>query len=182
MTKKTHTTVDNVKESVTMHDDMGVIEEFVSDLATVADPDPLPARKYEAVVTEISIGLSKSSGKPTAKISYMIAPDQYPIDFDPENAPDGVTMTSYRGVNCGTYPTATQPTRLGLARYRQMFDAHSIPAPRVTLRPHDDLGGAWALDMDVLGQFVGTRVLVDVVHEPYQGRMSARINSVSPLD
>ena len=158
------------------------IETFVVDLSTVADPDPLPVRTYEATVTEISINLSKSSGRPTIKMLYYISPDQYPVDFDVDNAPDGVTMPSYAGANCGTPPEAKQPTRLGLARYRQLFERHGLPIPQLALDPREDLGGAWAPTQDSLSVFIGARVLVTVVHEPYEGRMQAKIGVVAPID
>lgn len=158
------------------------IETFVVDLSTVADPDPLPVRTYEATVTEISINLSKNSGKPTLKALYFISPDQYPVDFDADNAPDGVTMANYSSANCGTPPEAKQPTKLGLARYRRLFETHGLPIPRLALDPREDLGGAWAPTADTLSVFIGSRVLVSVVHEAYEGRMQAKIGSVAPID
>ena len=116
------------------------ITEFTVDLSEVPDPLPLPVRKYPATVFDASLYLSKN-GKPTIKVGYFISPEAYPIEFDAENAPEGVKMNSYFGVNCGLPPS--QPTKVGLARYRQMFENHGVAMRSVTLRPCDGLGGAW---------------------------------------
>ena len=152
------------------------ITEFTVDLSAVPDPLPLPVRKYPATVFEAALYLSKS-GKPTIKVAYFIAPDAYPIEFDADNAPEGTKMNSYFGVNCGNPPS--QPTKVGLARYRQMFEQHGVPMRSVTLRPRDDLAGAWGLAEDVINTLVGSRVNVAVVHEVFEGRDIAKIGSIS---
>lgn len=161
---------------------IGSIEEYTVDLSSVPDPDPLPVREYEATVRAIEVYLSKTSGNPTVKISYFVAPDQYPVDYDADNAPDGVTLNSFGSVNCGALPSARQPTKLGLAKLRRLFESHGIKAPRLALRPQDALGGSWGVDESDLSMFVGCRVGVSVVHEMYEGQPVAKIKDVKPLD
>ena len=152
------------------------ITEFTVDLSEVPDPLPLPVRTYPATVFEAVLYTSKS-GKPTIKVAYFIAPDAYPIEFDSDNAPEGTKLNSYFGVNCGNPPA--QPTKVGLARYRQVFEHHGVPMRSVTLRPRDDLAGAWGLAEDVINTLVGSRVNVAVVHETFEGRDIAKIGSIS---
>ena len=152
------------------------ITEFTVDLSEVPDPLPLPVRKYPATVFEASLSLSKK-GSPMIKVAYFIAPDAYPIEFDAENAPEGTKLSSYFVVNCGNPPS--QPTKVGLARYRQLFEHHGVPMRSVTLRPRDDLAGAWGLAEDVINTLVGSRVHVTVVHEAFEGRDQAKIGSIS---
>ena len=176
-----------VEEVITQHVQeitqmsIGSIEEFVIDLSTVADPDPLPVRTYEGMVQEISVYLSASKGAPTTKISYFIAPDQYPVDFDAENAPDGIKLTAYGSLDCGTPPANPQPTRLGLSRVRKLYEHHGLETGSITMRPQEELGGAWGLDASDLSAFVGTRVLISVVHEVFEGQNRAKVGQINPL-
>jgi len=69
--------------------------EYDEDLAGAVAPEVLPEREYIATVIDAKRTESKSSGKPQIVIKYRIDPEQYPVDFPVEHAPDGVEVSYY---------------------------------------------------------------------------------------
>lgn len=157
-------------------------EEYTIDLSTVPDPEPLPkGMEFLASVSDPEIYVSENSGKVVFKATYTINPSQFPPDFDADNAPeDGVKLMSYASVDCGSPPQ--QPTRLGLSRYRKLYENHGLEAPKnFRLVPMDYLAGAWGLPEEDLADFATPIVKVLIDHDKGDdGVIRARIKRVSP--
>lgn len=68
---------------------------FSENISDAEAPEPLPVGEYNALIRQAKVHKSNNSGKLMANVSFTISPEDYPADFDPNNAPDGVTLSFY---------------------------------------------------------------------------------------
>lgn len=130
---------------------------YGEDISNAEAPPPLPDGEYEAEIRNATTKVS-SSGNTMVPVTVSISPDHYPADYPVEFAPDGVTLTSYRLI----YEDSAR------GRYRMRKFCDSIGA--VTgkhINPTD---------------WIGSKVLVTVGHEEYEGEQRNNIQKFSPLD
>lgn len=84
-----------------MSDEMlGSILTFGEDISDAEAPKALPANDYPGEITEVGVAPSKSSGKPRAAVTFRIAPEDFPADYEDSDAfADGKFVTTY--IPCG---------------------------------------------------------------------------------
>ena len=78
------------------NDERPSIRHFSVDISTVEAPDPLPAGDYPATIQRAAVRESKA-GNEYVSVMFHIRPEDYPVDYEVENAPDG-TQLSYNRV------------------------------------------------------------------------------------
>jgi hypothetical protein len=132
--------------------DMSSVYEFSDDLSNAAPPVPLPVGEYRATVQAVEPRISRSSGKPMAVVTYLVAPDQYPADYT-EGSADGETFQHYR-------PLEDSPRNRFLLK--KFCDIHGVTPSRTLNLP----------------DFIGQEVIVSVTHEEYQGEQRARVTPI----
>lgn len=71
------------------------ILQFSEDIASAEKPPLLPANEYDAEIRGAEVKESAKGNKYVA-VTLVISPDNYPVDFDPANAPDGKTLSYNR--------------------------------------------------------------------------------------
>ncbi len=64
------------------------------DLSTIERPPLLPKGEYEATIKSVAPKVSQRNTL-YADVMFTIAPSMYPVDYDVENAPDGLDL-AYR--------------------------------------------------------------------------------------
>lgn len=138
-----------------MDDNQTSILEFSSDISEAEAPDPLPVGDYVATITAAEGKISNNSGKKYVAVSFRIPVEEFPADYDPEQAPDGKTII-YRRV-----PGEDNAQ----ARYqvRQFCEAVGSPMSKT---------------IDI-GEWVTLSAKVSVAHEEYEGTMREVITRVS---
>lgn len=97
MAKKAKTTEDVVETTTKPQQernrtmaDINVME-LDQNLEDFEDFEPLPAGGYEGEIRKAELKLA-DSGTEYYKIQYRIDPDNFPADYDRENAPDGMNL------------------------------------------------------------------------------------------
>lgn len=74
-------------------DDDGDYEfSFSEDISQAERPPVLPPREYIGEVVSYKRTQNRK-GKPNVSLGFNISPDHFPVDFNGESAPDGVTVT-----------------------------------------------------------------------------------------
>jgi len=71
------------------------ILQFSEDIATAEKPPLFPAGEYIAEIRGAEERESAKGNKYVA-VTFVINPDNYPVDYDPQFAPDGKTLTFMR--------------------------------------------------------------------------------------
>ena len=127
---------------------------FSTSIAEQEAPQPLPVGEYDATIDKAEAGTSRSSGNPMLILTFRVAPEDYPPDYEAENAPDGTPLT--------LYITATDDAR---SRYRMRKICEA-------------LGVAATTEVDP-NEFMGLTGKITVEHEEYEGEMRARLKSVA---
>jgi hypothetical protein len=135
-------------------DGLGTIIEFDVDLNDVEKPEELPPGQYMATITKAEEKTGKASGSRYLAISIIIPPEQFPATYDAENAPMGFPMTFNR--------TSLEPSKRAMWRLKTMLTELGIP---------------FSNKLD-LAEFVNRRVMVEVVHEAYEGEDRAQIKNL----
>jgi hypothetical protein len=137
----------------TMSDDNVSIIEFSDDIATAEAPEPLPVGVYPADIKGVAI---KESAKGTkyAAVSFYVSPDDYPVDYPLENAPDGTTLV-YRRISL-----------------------EDNPGSRFRLRQFIESIGAVASKRIDVTEWIGLTARVSVVHDEYEGIKRSQIDKV----
>lgn len=136
--------------------DLPSVLTFSEDIANAKAPAPIPASTYRASVKHAAHEVSKNSGKRMIKIEFHITADQYPADYTDGN-PDGTVLSYY-------------------------VPAEDTPQGRWNVkRACEQLGVPMSREIDV-SQMFGREANVKVVHEPYEGQMTAKIarGGISP--
>lgn len=73
-------------------DSSGFDFEYDSSVGDAAPPEPLPEREYIGEITEARKGVSNLSGKEQLICIIVIPVENFPVDYSPENAPDGMRL------------------------------------------------------------------------------------------
>jgi len=142
-----------------MSEELPSIVEFSEDISEAEAPPPLPISDYEADIRSAVQKISTTSGNRYAEIGFHIDVDQFPADYDVENAPDG-KLIMYRRL------TLTDD-RAGRYRVRMFCETIGAEPPSTKL----DLAG-----------WVGLRAKVSVDHSEYEGVTREEIAKVSAID
>lgn len=129
--------------------------EFSEDIADAEQPEPLPKSDYLAEIRGVEVKTSNSKGTKYAAVSFYISPEQYPADFDVNNAPDGKTLV-YRRVSLED----TAQARFNLRRFLEA------------------IGAPMSKTIDV-NEWVGLSGRVTIDHEEYEGVMREQIVKVA---
>lgn len=161
------------------------VDEYVVDINDIEDVEPLPKQKYVAEITDVQVRRveNRNDGSVVTKVSvaYHISTQQFPPNYDIENAPDGMKLyTPYSGYNvdCGD---GMQPSRRGAAQWKKFLKNHGYEGTVRFVR-RDDLDGHWSVDQQTLDELVGKLVEVLVDHNKYEGEIRTQISSISKLD
>lgn len=132
--------------------DLPSVVELDDDISNAEAPAPLPIGEYNATIRASEMQTSKS-GNLMARVTFAIAPDEYPADFTDGN-PDGESLLHFQMMN-------TEDAR---TRYRLKKFIETIGAPK-------------GKRIDV-SDWIGLEAKVRVEHEEYDGEVRARIARV----
>ena len=141
-----------------MSDDLPSVIEFSEDISDAEAPPPLPVQEYEANIRGVTQKTSATSGNSYAEISFHIDTDQFPADYDVENAPDGKTIVHRR--------VTLVDDRAGRYRLRLFMEA---------------IGATPGRNVD-LNDWIGLSARVLVAHSEYEGVTREEITKVTSLD
>lgn len=137
--------------------EMGSIIEYTDDLSDAQAPTSLPASDYPGEITQVEVALSKSSGKPRAAVTFKIAPEDFPADYEDADAfEDGKLVTTY--ISCADDKAS---------RWRMRRFCESIGAP---------LGN----NLDT-NSWIGRKALLAIEPDEYEGVQRERIRKVESL-
>lgn len=161
------------------------LETYAVSYDDLPDQELIPVGTYEGFVEKADLQLSKSSQLPSLALSIRIPTTSFPVDYDVDNAPNGLLMMSHFSMYAdgpnGT-PSAA-PTKAGytagkrvLKNFPALHDGRVFEWARIP-----ELGGYWGWKPYVVEMLVGQPVRVNVKHEAYRGEMQAKIDSLSPV-
>lgn len=91
------------------------------DLSTVEKPEPLPVGTYRGVISEAVKATSATSGNDYLRQIIVVPPDEYPADYDVQNAPDGVKLRYF------SIPLSVAGNRRAAYRLRSFLEKFGIP-------------------------------------------------------
>ena len=146
-----------VADTASDDDDIPSVMEFSEDIAGAEAPPVLPTAEYEATIRKTEVKIGQASGNRYVAVHFHIAVEDYPADYDVDNAPDGTTII-YRRV---PFEDNAQ------ARFRMRVFCEAIEA-------------AMSRNIDV-NDWIGLSSKVSIVHERYEGADRAAINRVSQI-
>lgn len=160
-------------------------EFVVADIDDIEDVAPLPRQDYVATIRDVTVKKTerRSDGSivTRANVIYHIDTDQYPPDYDVDNAPTGVKLSLPFGgmvVDCGD---RAQPTKIGCAAWKRFLKQHGHTGGVAFVR-RDDLDGDWSVAPDVLTDLIGKQVIVTIGHDKFEGELRPQIIKVRPVD
>lgn len=82
-----------------MSEELGSILDFSTDIADAEAPVALPSGDYPAKIVAAELGTSQSSGKKRVDVTFRIAPEDFPADYeDAESFADGKDIHAYVSV------------------------------------------------------------------------------------
>lgn len=139
-----------------LYDDGGMdsILEFDVDLSTVEKPEELPPGNYRGEVTKAEAKTSNNTGSRYMALSVLIPTSEFPPTYETENAPEGLPLI-YRRISL-------EPGRRPMYRLRTFCESMGVvPAKQIDLN-----------------DFVGRPVMVEIVHESYEGEERATIKNL----
>ena len=142
------------KDNVSLVDDedMDSIIEFSENIADAEAPEPLPEREYVASIESVSREKSQK-GSVYAAVNFHINEEDYPADYDVNNAPGGKKIRHMLML------TDDAPTR---HRLRKFCEA---------------VGAPMAKRIDI-SQWVGLQAKITIKHDTYEGVKRERIQKV----
>lgn len=143
------------KDNVSLVDDEdadGIIE-FSENIADAEAPEPLPEREYVASIEAASRETSQTKGTKYAAVTFHVAEEDYPADFDTNNAPGGKKIRHIVGL------ADDAPSR---HRLRKFCEAIGAPMSK-------------RID---LSQWVGLQAKITVKHDTYEGVKREKISKV----
>lgn len=83
-----------------MVDDEGTgipsVIEYAEDVDDAEAPEPLPDGDYPATVEKVEMKVGATSGKNYLAVTFRISTDEFPADFDVNNAPEGLVISYNR--------------------------------------------------------------------------------------
>ena len=142
------------KDNVSLVDDedMDSIIEFSENIADAEAPEPLPEREYVASIESVTREKSQK-GAAYAAVNFHIAEEDYPADYDINNAPGG------KKIRHMIMLTDDAPTRHRLRKFSEA------------------IGAPMAKRID-LSQWVGLQAKVTIKHGTYEGVKREKISKV----
>lgn len=85
-----------VEAETVENDEMPSMISYGESLADAEAPEPLPASRYPAVIESAEIKTSQRTGNDYVSVGFRISTDDFPADFDINNAPEGVLLSYNR--------------------------------------------------------------------------------------
>lgn len=137
-----------------MSEQVTTIVEYAEDIAEAVAPDPLPARDYPAEIRTAEIKTSANTGNRYYSLGIFVAPENYPADYNSENAPDGRTFM-YNLLSAEDTPNA---------RYRLKKFLESVGLPM-------------SKRIDV-NEWIGQGVTVELKHGQWQGEVREEVAKI----
>lgn len=120
------------------HDDaLPSVIELGTSLEDVAPPPPLPPGQYRATVMTVTPTVSQTSGNQYGKTVFKIDPSQYPVDYSPDNAPNGKSLTYNRII---IDPKVLRTNKRAMFSLRQWYEALGLPLAVTSINPQDWVG------------------------------------------
>lgn len=134
--------------------ELGSILEFSEDVSDAEAPVALPAGDYPAKIVGAEVGTSLSSGKARVDVTFRIAPEDFPADYeDAESFADGKDIHAYVSV---------EDTKASRFRLRKFIEA---------------IGGKAGGRIDV-NDWVGKSAIVTIEQDEYEGVPRERFRKV----
>lgn len=142
------------KDNVSLVDDedMDSIIEFSENISEAEAPEPLPEREYVASIESVTREKSQK-GSQYAAVTFHINEEDYPADYDTNNAPGG------KKIRHMIMLTDDAPTRHRLRKFSEA------------------IGAPMAKRID-LSQWVGLQAKVTIKHDTYEGVKREKISKV----
>lgn len=137
--------------------EIGIIE-LEGNLDETEEPQLLPPKWYVAQVTNVSAPTSKK-GNRYFSVELTIFPDQYPPDYDVDNAPDGKKFY---------YNRLSMPGRDRRSRWnmREFLRKLGLPTNTTQINPDD---------------WMGAKVKAKVTHSTYQGEKRDEVRELEEI-
>lgn len=126
------------------------IVSFSEDVSDAERPEPLPAGRYTAEIRGAEMKLSRNNTR-YAAITFFVPPEEYPANYDADEAPDGTTLV-YRRLSLEDSKRA---------RYNIRLFCEAIGAPT-------------ARDID-LTDWISRTAVIEVARGEYEGMPTAEI-------
>lgn len=130
------------------------------DLSEMEEYQPLPAGPYRAEIREVEIKHSEKVPTGYIYMKLLVHPDDFPADYDRENAPEGVSVT-YANVKV---PDASNRRTIG--PFKKLLKAVGMEAQGSEFDP-----SAW----------IGQECQVFLTVNEYQGAFTNNVDSVKEL-
>lgn len=135
-------------------DDESIVE-YSENIADAEAPEPLPEREYVATITKATVETSANKGTKYYQPVFRINEEDYPADFDVNNAPGGKEIRHIVGA------TDDGPSR---HRLRKFCEAIGAPMSK-RIRP---------------SEWVGLTAKITIKHDTYEGVKREKISKVQP--
>lgn len=131
---------------------------FSEDIASAEKPPLLPIGEYIAEIRGAEVKESNTTGNKYVSVQFVVNPENYPVDFDPANAPDGKTFTYNR------------------------LSAEDDMRARWNMRKFcSAIGAQMAKEIDV-SQWVGLTAKISIRHTPYEGEDREEVGKVGSAE
>lgn len=130
------------------------IVEYGEDISDAVAPDPLPAKEYPGEIRSAEVKTSTNTGNRYYSVGLFISPENYPADYNSENAPDGRTF-----------------------QYN-LLSAEDTPNARYRLKKFlEQVGLPMSKRIDV-NEWIGQQVTVELKHGSWQGEVREEVAKI----
>jgi hypothetical protein len=156
-----------------------------SSWADIPDMELLPAGQYNAECVKVESALSQK-GLPRLALTLRIDPENFPIDYDLDNAPLGATVVCYAAnISFGYDPS--KPWRTGVTAIRNVFKAFGASFDKLVspaeCAPREALGGHCFVSDEALKTLEGRVTRATVRHgKNLSGEDQLQVSNISPVD
>jgi len=133
---------------------------FDSDISEMAEYEPLPNGVYRATVIDVEERSNEKTPKGFLTTTLRVSPDDYPADYDANNAPDGVNVVM------GYLALPDAENRRTVGPFKKFLMALGI-APKGSQFETSDM--------------IGAETQVHLVRGEFQGALVNNIQGVSPV-
>lgn len=137
-----------------MSGDLGSILDYSSDIADAEAPVSLPAGDYPAKIVAAELGTSQSSGKKRVDVTFRIAPEDFPADYeDADSFPDGKDVHAY-------------------------ISAEDVKAARFRMRKFCEAIGAPVSSRLDINEWIGKSAIITIEPDEFEGIERERFRKV----
>jgi hypothetical protein len=136
-----------------MDDGIESIVEFSEDIANAEAPEPLPEREYPAQISKATKEISAAKGTLYAKVFFRINEEDYPADYDVNNAPGGKEVMHIIGL---------EDNAQSRHRVRKFCEAIGAPMSRRIN----------------VAEWVGLDAKITIKHDTYEGVVREKVQKV----